>query len=182
VKLYTRLKALVPANSEDSQAIDQVLVEIDAARKGGSAPAIATAPSVAPPTTVAPPKAPAPTSAASVATTAGVEGRVEIDAKLASKVAPGDTLFIFARDPEGSRMPLAVLRGTASELPKSFTLTDAMAMTPNNTISRAKTVVVEARTSKSGNATPQSGDLRGMSAPVPPSASKVRIVIDQVVP
>ena len=130
------------------------------------------------PATVAPPKAPAPTSAAS----SGVEGRVEIDAKLASKVAPGDTLFIFARDPEGSRMPLAVVRGSASELPKSFALTDAMAMTPNNTISRARTVVVEARTSKSGSATPQSGDLRGVSAPVPPGAGKVRVVIDQVVP
>ena len=178
IKLYKRLKPLVPPNSEDSQAIDQVLAELDAARKGAPAPAIAAAPAAAGPATVAPPKAPAHTSAAS----SGVEGRVEIDAKLASKVAPGDTLFIFARDPEGSRMPLAVLRGSASELPKSFALTDAMAMTPNNTISRARTVVVEARTSKSGSATPQSGDLRGVSAPVPPGAGKVRVVIDQVVP
>ena len=170
IKLYKRLKALVPAGSEDSQAIDQVLAELDAARKGAPAPAIAAAPAAVPP------KAPA--SAAG----SGVEGRVEIDTKLAAKVAPGDTLFIFARDPEGSRMPLAVLRGTASELPKTFALTDAMAMTPNNTISRAKTVVVEARISKSGSATPQSGDLRGTTAAVRPGTGNVRIVIDQVVP
>ncbi len=95
----------------------------------------------------------------------GVEGRVEIDPKLAAKVAPGDTLFIYARDPDGSRMPLAILRGTASELPKSFALTDAMAMTPNNTISRARQSLSKRASSKSGNATPQSGDLRGTSAP-----------------
>ena len=79
-------------------------------------------------------------------------------------------------------MPLAVLRGTAAELPKSFALTDAMAMAPGMTISRAKNVVVEARISKSGNATPQAGDLRGTSTAVAPGANGVRIVIDQVVP
>ncbi len=78
-------------------------------------------------------------------------------------------------------MPLAVMRGTAAELPKAFALTDAMAMTPANTISHAKTVVVEARISKSGNAIPQSGDLRGASAPVKPGTNKIRVVIDQIV-
>ena len=112
---------------------------------------------------------------------AGVQGRVEIDPKLAAKIAPGDALFIYARDPEGSRMPLAVMRGTAAELPKAFALTDAMAMTPANTISHAKTVVVEARISKSGNAMPQSGDLRGASAPVEARHGQVRVVIDQIV-
>jgi cytochrome c-type biogenesis protein CcmH len=180
IALYTRLKALVPAESEQ---IDQVVAEIDAARKGAAIPGLTAAPAAAPAPSAA---VPAPSAAASAgpATRAaeGVTGRVEIDPKLAAKVAPGDTLFIFARDPEGGRMPLAVMRGAASELPKSFALTDAMAMTPNNTISRAKSVVVEARLSKSGNATPQSGDLRGSTAPVKPGADKVRIVIDQIVP
>ena len=97
-------------------------------------------------------------------------------------MVPGDTLFIFARNAEGSRMPLAILRGTAAELPKSFALTDAMAMTPAQTISLAKSVVVEARISKAGNAAPQTGDLRGTSAPLTPGATNVRIVIDQVIP
>ena len=88
----------------------------------------------------------------------------------------------YARDPSGSRMPLAVMRGTAAELPKAFSLTDAMAMTPASTISKAKSVVVEARISKSGNAMPQAGDLRGASAAVTPGTGNVRIVIDQVVP
>ena len=79
-------------------------------------------------------------------------------------------------------MPLAILRGTAAELPKSFALTDAMAMTPAQTISLAKSVVVEARISKAGNAAAQSGDLRGTSAPLTPGATNVRIVIDQEIP
>ena len=172
IKLYRRLKTLVPPNSEDAQQIDQVLAELETIRK--SAPAQVGA--------AAAPKSVAPSAAAPGAAIVGVSGRVEIDPKLAARVAPGDTLFIFARNPEGSRMPLAILKGTASELPKSFTLTDANAMAPTQTISQAKSVVIEARISKSGNATPQSGDLRGVTAPMQPGADKVRIVIDQVVP
>jgi cytochrome c-type biogenesis protein CcmH len=173
IALYTRLKTHVPAGGEESQKIDEVVAELAAARKGASMPALAAAAPSAPAASAAVP---------SVAPAPGVSGRVEIDPKLAAKVAPGDTLFIFARDPEGGRMPLAVMRGTASELPKSFVLTDAMAMAPNMTISRAKTVVVEARVSKSGNAAPQAGDLRGSTTPIKPGADKIRIVIDQVVP
>jgi len=57
-----------------------------------------------------------------------------------------------------------------------------MAMMPAQTISLAKSVVVEARISKAGNAVAQAGDLRGASAPIAPGASNVQIVIDQVVP
>jgi cytochrome c-type biogenesis protein CcmH len=188
IKLYRRLKALIPADSEDVQQIDQVLAELEAARKGGKgspAPAVAAvaAAPTAPAATTAPAVVAAPSAAAPAsAPGAGISGRVEIDPKLAARMAPADTLFIYARNAEGSRMPLAILRGTASELPKSFTLTDAMAMTPAQTISLAKSVVVEARISKAGNAVPQSGDLRGTSAPIQPGAANVRIVIDQVVP
>ena len=110
-----------------------------------------------------------------------VEGRVELDPKLAGNAAPGDTVFIFARDPEGPRMPLAAMKVAASELPKSFALTDSMAMSPTAMISKAKQIVVEARISKSGNVTPQAGDLAGASAPVAPGASNVRVTIDRVI-
>ena len=56
-----------------------------------------------------------------------------------------------------------------------------MAMSPAATISKAKQIVVEARVSKSGNATPQPGDLAGTSAPVAPGARNVRVTIDRVV-
>jgi cytochrome c-type biogenesis protein CcmH len=78
-------------------------------------------------------------------------------------------------------MPLAAMKVAVSELPKSFALTDAMAMSPAATISKAKTIVVEARVSKSGNVTPQPGDLAGTSAVLAPGASNVRVTIDRVI-
>ena len=111
-----------------------------------------------------------------------IEGRVEVDPKLAGKIAPGDTVFILARDPDGSRMPLAALKLTGADLPKTFALSDAMAMSEATTISKAKRIVVEARVSKSGNAILQPGDLSGTSAPVAPGARDVRVTIDRVVP
>lgn len=187
IKLYQRLLTMVPPNSEDSQQIDQVIAELQASRKG--APTATAAPSAAP-RAAAPAAAPATANAAPPASAtasagaagAGVSGSVEIDPKLAAKMAPGDTLFIYARNAEGSRMPLAIMRGTAGDLPRAFALTDAMAMTPAQTISLAKSVVVEARISKANSAMPQPGDLRGASAPIAPGAANVRIVIDQVVP
>ena len=79
-------------------------------------------------------------------------------------------------------MPLAVLRGTASELPRRFALDDTMAMTPTAKISGAQAVRIEARISRSGNATPQPGDLVGSSVVVKPGARDLAIVIDKVLP
>ena len=181
IKLYTHLKSMVQPGSEDSQQIEQVIAELEAMKNGKPAPSVAATPAAAPAPmapAAATPAAPAPSAAAG----AGISGRVEIDPRLASKMVPGDKLFIYARNAEGSRMPLAIMQGSAADLPKSFTLTDAMAMTPAQTISLAKSVVVEARISKGASAMPQSGDLRGTSAPLSPGATNVRIVIDQVIP
>ena len=111
-----------------------------------------------------------------------MSGRVELDPKLAGNVAPTDTVFIFARDPEGSRMPLAALKIQARELPRSFELTDAMAMTPGANLSRAAKIVVEARVSRSGTATPGAGDLAGSSSAVAPGARDVIVKIDRTLP
>ena len=78
-------------------------------------------------------------------------------------------------------MPLAAMRIPASELPKEFTLDDAMGMAGMK-LSTASEVIVEARVSRSGNALAQPGDLFGTSAPVKPGATGLRITIDQVVP
>ena len=179
IKLYTHLKSMVQPGSEDSQQIDQVIAELETMKNGKPATSVAAAPAPAAPAPVAAaPAAPAATSASG----GSVSGRVEIDSKIASKMAPGDRLFIYARNAEGSRMPLAILQGSAADLPKTFTLTDAMAMTPAQTISMAKSVVIEARISKGGTAMAQPGDLQGRSKPLSPGATNVRIVIDQIVP
>jgi cytochrome c-type biogenesis protein CcmH len=63
-------------------------------------------------------------------------------------------------------MPLAVQRLRVSDLPVTLTLDDSMAVMPAMRLSTFPQVVVGARISKSGQATPQSGDLEGQSDPI----------------
>jgi len=188
---WKRLRSVLPEGSTELPKIDGVIAQLEGAAKGGGAQAAAPLPGSAatsPPAATGDATVPgaaamaAPASGGSVAATGSVAGRVEIDPKLASKLAPGDTLFIFARDPDGGRMPLAAMKVPATELPRDFALTDAMAMAANATISAAKRVVIEARVSKSGQVVPQPGDLAGSSQPVVPGARNVRVVIDRAVP
>jgi cytochrome c-type biogenesis protein CcmH len=107
-----------------------------------------------------------------------VSGVVRLAPELAGKVAPGDTVFIFARAAEGPRMPLAVLRKQGRDLPAEFALDDSMTMSPTAKLSDHERVVIGARVSKSANATPSAGDLQGLSAPVKPGAKGVTVTID----
>ena len=95
---------------------------------------------------------------------------------------PTDSIFVFARAVQGPRVPLAVLRVQVKDLPFSFTLDDSMAVMPMRKISDARQVIVGARISKSGSATPEPGDLEGFSTPVPLGSNGVEVVINQVVP
>lgn len=119
---------------------------------------------------------------ANAAAAAEVSGEVSLSPELAARVAAGDTLFVFARAAQGPRMPLAIMRQPAVAGPVSFKLDDSMAMQPNMRLSGFPQVVVGARISKSGNATPQPGDLVGQSAPVAPGTRDLRVVIDRVQP
>lgn len=112
---------------------------------------------------------------------ASLRGTVTLDARVKGKAAPQDTVFIIARPASGSRMPLAVARTTVSALPYRFTLDDSMAMAPGAKISAHAQVVIAARVSKSGDALPKKGDLEGASAPVPPGATGVAVVISRIV-
>lgn len=113
---------------------------------------------------------------------AKVSGTVTLGASLRSKVSAEDTVFIFARAAEGSRMPLAILRKQVKDLPIQFTLDDSMGMGqgPNQGLANAQQVVVGARVSKSGQAMPQTGDLEGFSAPVRVGQSGIQIEISTV--
>ena len=84
-----------------------------------------------------------------------------------AEVAPTDTVYVFARNPRGaSRMPVAVRRLRAAQLPAVLRLDDSAAMA-GQTISQLPEVVVVARVSPSGRpgeryATYQ-GSLEGLS-------------------
>ncbi len=111
----------------------------------------------------------------------GLRGVVHLAPKLKEKIAPDDTVFIFARAASGPPMPLAVMRARARDLPVSFALDDSMAMAPSLRLSGFARVVIGARVSKSASAAPQPGDLQGASAPVANDAAGVTVVIDTVV-
>ncbi|HJW27311.1 MAG TPA: c-type cytochrome biogenesis protein CcmI [Rhodocyclaceae bacterium] len=128
--------------------------------------------------TAAPAAAPAARGDSPAAPAAAVRGTVTLDPSLARSVAPGDTVFVFARAVDGPRIPLAMMKRTAADLPLQFSLDDSMAMAPNFRLSQARRVVVGARISKSGDAMPRTGDLEGLSAPVSPGAAGVKITIN----
>ena len=112
---------------------------------------------------------------------ATIRGTVRLAPALADRAAPTDTVFIYARPAEGSRMPLAILRKQVKDLPVEFTLDDSMAMSPAAKLSLFPKVVVSARVSKSGQAVPSAGDLVGETPAMANHGEGVALVIDQVV-
>ena len=80
-------------------------------------------------------------------------------------------------------MPLAVKRLRVADLPITVTLDDSLAMTPEMRLSSFPQVMVGARISASGQATPQSGDLEGEKGPLNPAeTASLQLVIDRVRP
>jgi len=106
-----------------------------------------------------------------------VSGRVTIDPSVAGQYGPTDTVFIYARATTGPKMPLAIMRVQASELPIDYKLDDSMAMNPAMKLSSQSQVIVSARISKSGSAMPQPGDLQGVSEVVEVGSDAVNINI-----
>jgi cytochrome c-type biogenesis protein CcmH len=106
---------------------------------------------------------------------------VSVAPALKTKLAAGDTLFVYARAENGPPMPLAVARLDASKLPTAATLTDAMSMVPTMKLSSMPHVFVGARISHSGQAIAQAGDLEGNAGVVAvDSKTPINIVIDKV--
>jgi cytochrome c-type biogenesis protein CcmH len=189
VVYWERMKATVPPGSSIAKSIDSSIAE--ARELGGLKPSTTVASAQPAPANKAPAAAASmkastdnaktPTAAVPSAL-ATVTGTVKLAPELTAKAAPTDTVFIFARPAQGSKMPLALLRKQVKDLPASFTLDDTMAMAPNMTLSNFSDVVVGARISKSGQAMPQSGDLEGLSTPVKVGASGVAVTIVNTIP
>ena len=79
-------------------------------------------------------------------------------------------------------MPLAIVRATVADLPLKFNLDDSSAMTPQTRLSGFKSVRLEARISKTGNAMGQPGDLSGSLDNVSVGASGQILTINRVLP
>jgi len=176
IAYWEKVVQTAPADSEFTQSLQSSLGEARALAEGRTPPA--ALPNIMP--AVAEAAAPAAVSGGQVS--GQVSGQVKLAPALATKVAPGDTVFIFARAEKGPRMPLAILQLKASELPTRFSLDDSNAMAPGMKLSAFPTVMVVARVSKSGNASAQSGDLEGSIGPLKPGTQNLQISIDKVVP
>lgn len=112
---------------------------------------------------------------------AAIHGTVTMSDALAGKISPADTLFIFARAPDGPPMPLAVVRRPAAGFPAKFTLDDSRAMAPGLHLSQFPSVSIVARISRNGSANVQPGDLEGRIDGVSVGSGNVRVVIDHMV-
>lgn len=124
----------------------------------------------------------APARNASGAAMAYVAGRVTLADALKSRIKPEDTVYVVARPAEGSRMPVALLKRRAADLPLDFALDDTLAMVPESRLSQHKQVIVRVLISRRGDAIPASGDLLGQVGPVPVGSGGVRVEVRDVVP
>lgn len=172
VRFWTRARAVVPEDNPLAQGLDAGIAE---ARAAGGLPATAGS------ATAATPSATPASKTAAAAPARALRVSVSLAPALASKVQPGDTLIVFARPAEGSRMPLAIVRLPADGKPVTVQLDDSSAMSPQSKLSSAERVVVVARVSRQGGAMAASGDLEGESAPRDPQGD-VQLVIDRVRP
>jgi cytochrome c-type biogenesis protein CcmH len=168
-RLWRNILAQVPPESDFAQRIQGSIAEAESL--GGIKSA----------TPAARPAAAGTASAKAAAGGARLSGKVELDSAVAKSASPGDTVFVFARAASGPKMPLAVLRLKAADLPRAFELTEAMAMAPGMTIANFPDLVVGARLSKSGSATPSSGDWESELVPVKAGATGIALVVSRFV-
>lgn len=165
---WQRLEAMLPADSEDRRRIGALIAQAHTRADGVSSRPRASAVGT---------RAVAPTASAA----ASIRGQVVLDGALAGKVAPTDTLFIFAKAIDGPPMPLAAIRARAGDLPLSFTLDDSSAMAQGMALSAFSRVKVVARISRLGSVQSQAGDIEGMVGDVVVGSDGVRVLIDHVV-
>jgi cytochrome c-type biogenesis protein CcmH len=168
IQYWERVRASLPPQSEDINALDSALAQArerlapgrasdqppvtgSASAQSSNAGAASAQPPVSTGTSNNPP--PASTAAARIA------GRVSLAPELAAQTSPSDTVFIYATPAQGGRMPLAIVRTTVAALPFDFVLDDSQAMGPQSKLSSASEVVLKARISKTGQAMAQPGEL-----------------------
>ncbi|HEX8782345.1 MAG TPA: hypothetical protein VF764_03185 [Steroidobacteraceae bacterium] len=160
---WKKLRAVLPPDSADVRMVDANIAE--ASSLATRATPVAAGPVTAP---------------AGSAASAEVSGTVSLATRFANRVQPDATLFIYAKAADSPGPPLAVLRTRVGSWPVSFRLDDSMAMVPSRRLSQFDRVVIEARISRSGQATPAAGDLYVTSEVLRPAAgTRLALVIDR---
>jgi cytochrome c-type biogenesis protein CcmH len=193
IQYWERVRASLPPQSEDINALDSALAQArerlapgrasDQISTAGRASdqSLATGRASAQPSNSASasaqPVSPASPSTPPSVAEARIAGRVSLAPELAAQTSPSDTVFIYATPAQGGRMPLAIVRTTVSALPFDFVLDDSQAMGPQSKLSSASEVVLKARISKTGQAMAQPGELGVSVGPVKNPSSQLSLVI-----
>jgi len=89
-----------------------------------------------------------------------INGSVDVDAVVKSRISRDMVLFVFAKPVDSPGPPAAVLRIPVTSWPMKFSLDDSLAMIPTRRLSQFKSVTVQARLSRSGQAMQQAGDIQ----------------------
>ncbi|VAW87036.1 Cytochrome c heme lyase subunit CcmH [hydrothermal vent metagenome] len=163
---WRTLKSVVEPGSQDANAMDTNIAEVEARIRAAGR--------------IIPPEEEITFS--SVKGPTFVAGTVRLDPEYQEKIAPTDTVFIYARAANGPRMPLAMLKKQAQDLPLEFTLDEKMAMMAGMSLADYPQIIVSARISKSGNAMAQSGDFEGRTAVIDVGMVGLDININNEIP
>lgn len=173
VKFWSRMLSGVEQGSEEWR---QIMENIEQARRAGGLPPDPSLGSLEP-------KTAAPVQSAASAQ-AVIAGELDVAPELKSKLKPEDTVFVFARPVQGSKMPVAFAKYQAKDLPLKFHLDSSNQMGMGmKTLADVSEVVVGARVSRSGNFMPSSGDLEGEAqGQIAVGTQNVRVIITKQVP
>jgi cytochrome c-type biogenesis protein CcmH len=137
---WQRALALVPADSDAAQGLQQALDKAQELQRSPRALAASKDPVAHP------------------GNKPLIEGEVRISSALKSQIPVGATLFVYALAEEGARRPVAIWRGTPEVWPVQFALSDSMGMGAPPVLSELAQVRLVARISKTGSAQKQEGD------------------------
>ncbi len=165
-EIWGRVLASLPPESEAAQMVRSSIERLGSSQQAAAVPTRRSA---------------GEDSSSAPSSGGAVKLQVSIAPDLKEKLSPDDILFIIARPVEGARMPIAVARHKASELPLNVTLDDSMSMAGQK-LSNFDQVSIVARVSKGATAAPRPGDLEGEIRAVPGAAHAVSIEIDTVLP
>jgi len=172
VAYWKDIMKLVPPDSETARNTLGSIGEAQSLMDNGGAGSVNnTAPAVLPGTS-------APVTAPVAA--ARVTGTVDLAPGFRSGVTDQDTVYVFARADQGPPYPLAVKKVQVKDLPLHFVLDETMGVMPGASLAGHARVVVGARISRSGNATPQPGDVESSLSTVDVGAGQVSLTLNSL--
>jgi cytochrome c-type biogenesis protein CcmH len=149
---WQKLLSILPADSESLLQVQQMLAALDVeqAKQQSAGPSVE------------------------------INVQVDIDPVLKANLSPTSTVFIYAQAVNGPKMPLAIVRKQAADLPVKTVLNDGVAMQGSSKLGEHQQLRIVARVSPSGQAMSQPGDLIGSVEIMQPFADQlVTVLINQ---